>query len=386
LLADVPLGVWLDGGIDSATILHYAASASDARLKTFSIAFRGRSFDESSAVRRMAAHYGTDHQELDLNPGLDLAAAVEEIPYFCDEPNGDTGALPLWFLSRLTKQTATVALSGDGANELFGGYLTYRADDLARRCRRLPDGLLRLALGAARRWPVSNEEIGFDYRLKRFLEGCRMTPAQAHVYWNGTFSEEEKSALLRQPLPGALADVLKGLAGDRQAAYLRFDQQYPLPDGILAKVDRMSMAHAVDVRPPYLDHRLVEFAASLPARLKIDGANQKVILRRLMGSKLPDAVMRRREGFDIPAHDWLRGPLRPLLEDTLADAATDRAGIFRPSAIADCVRRHVERRANLGYHLWGLMILSLWMKRWRIQAEPDSQWAANQAANTYTSI
>ena len=156
LQADVPVGIWLSGGIDSATILHYAASASAARLKTFSIAFRGRSVDESAAVRRMAADYGTDHQELDWNAGLDLAPVVEEIPYFCDEPNADVNALPFWFLSRHTKPTATVALSGEGADELFGGRLAYRADDLARRCRRLPNGLLRLAVGAARLWPVSN--------------------------------------------------------------------------------------------------------------------------------------------------------------------------------------------------------------------------------------
>jgi asparagine synthase (glutamine-hydrolysing) len=289
----------------------------------------------------------------------------------------------------MTKQTATVALSGEGADELFGGYLTYRANDLARQCRRLPAGLLRLALGAARHWPVSNEKIGFEYKLKRFLAGCLMTPAQAHVYWNGAFSEAEKLALLQQPLPGALDGILKRLAGagDRLAAYLHFDQQYYLPDDILVKVDRMSMAHAVEVRPPYLDHRLVEFAASLPASLKIDGARQKVILRRLMRGKLPDMVLRRKkEGFDIPAHDWLRGPLRPLVEDTLADAAPDVAGLFRPGAVADCARRHFERRANLGYHLWGLTILFLWMKRWRIQAEPDSQWALTPAASIFTSI
>ena len=189
--------------------------------------------------------------------------------------------------------------------------------------------------------------------------------------------------------PAALGGLLAELAGagDGAAAYLRFDQQYYLPDDLLLVVDRVGMAHAVEVRPPFLDHRLVEFAAALPARFKIDGARQKVILRRLMRGKLPDDVLRRkREGFDIPVHGWLRGPLRPLLEDTLADAAAVCPGILRPSAVAHCARRHAERRANLGYHLWGLMILFLWMKRWRIQAEPDSRWALAPAARTFTSI
>jgi asparagine synthase (glutamine-hydrolysing) len=185
---------------------------------------------------------------------------------------------------------------------------------------------------------------------------------------------------------GTLLTELDG-AGDRAAAFLRFDQQYPLPDDVLLIMDRAGMAHAVEVRSPFLDHRLVEFAAALPALFKIDGARQKVILRRLMRGKLPDAVLRRqREGFDIPLHGWLRGPLRPLLEDTLAGAAAIAPGIFQPAAVADCARRHIERRANLGYHLWGLMILFLWMKRWRIQAEPDCPWARAPAAKTFTSI
>ncbi len=370
LLSDVPLGIWLSGGIDSTTILHYAATASPSQLKTFSISFRGRSFDESSYIRQAVSAYGTDHHELDLNPDEDLEGAIEEFAYYADEPNADAGALPVWFLSRLTRQHATVALSGEGADELFGGYLTYRADRLAQIARRAPAAALQLALQAVERWPVSDEKISFEYKLKRFLEGCRMSPARAHVYWNGTFSDVEKQALLRVPASGWFDALLKtpNGFGDNLAAHLWFDQKYFLPEDILAKVDRISMAHSIEVRPPFLDHRIVEFAASLPDRLKIAGSRQKLVLKELMNGKLPRQILQRKKvGFDIPAHEWLRGPLRALMIDTLAGVGTEYGDLFRQDEIDRRVEQHLARRANVGYHLWGLMILFLWMRKWRIQ-------------------
>ena len=373
LLSDVPLGIWLSGGIDSSTVLHYAAAASSHRLKTFSISFRGRSFDETAYIRAAAQQYGTDHEEFDVNPEAGLADAIEEFAYYFDEPNADAGALPVWYLSKMTRQKVTVALSGDGADELFGGYLTYRADRYARWMRRLPASVLALALEAARRWPVSDEKISFEYMLKRFLEGCRMAPARAHVYWNGTFSDDEKRQIVMEPPTGGLARILEGLdaAGESLPAYLWFDQKYYLPDDILSKVDRMSMAHSVEVRPPFLDHRIVEFAASVPSRYKIRGTSQKILLRRLMAGRLPKPILRRSKvGFDIPAHEWLRGPLRPLLEDTLDSAASEWPELFDWTRIQSYRNDHFSRRSNYGYHLWGLMILCLWMRRWEIQVGP----------------
>jgi asparagine synthase (glutamine-hydrolysing) len=179
------------------------------------------------------------------------------------------------------------------------------------------------------------------------------------------------------PLPDALDDILaelrlRSIDPDDLSAYLWFDQKYYLPDDILMKVDRMSMAHAVEVRPPFLDHRIVEFAAALPLELKINGSHQKFLLRELMRGKLPGAVLRRsKNGLDVPTHDWLRGPLRPLLLDVLASGATEHAGVFNSYAIEGHLRDHLGRRANLGYHLWGLMILFLWMRKWRIQTAPS---------------
>ena len=392
LLSDVPLGIWLSGGMDSSTVLHYAARASSSRLKTLSISYLGRKFDETRYIRDVAAHYGTDHEEFDLNPGENLSSAIEEFAYYSDEPTADAGALPLWFLSKMTKTKVTVALSGEGGDELFGGYLTYRADRLARGMRRLPQGAIRAMLAGLRVWPVSDEKISFEYMLKRFMEGCLMPPEWAHIYWNGTFSETQKSALMDVRVSGALGGILGELRGqshsrDDLAPYLWFDQKYYLPDDILMKVDRMSMAHAVEVRPPLLDHRVVEFASSLPVALKIRGSRQKVLLKELMKGKLPPSVLRRKKmGFDIPAHEWLRGPLRRLLLDTLGTAGFEHGHFFRPGAIDAYVREHMERRANYGYHLWGLMILFLWMRKWKIQAEriPTASW--KPAGSVLTSI
>ena len=393
LLSDVPLGVWLSGGIDSSTILHYAATANRGRLKTFSISFGGHSFDETEYIRLAAGQYATDHQEFDLNPEAGLQDAIEEFAYYSDEPSADAGALPVWFLSKLTKQHATVVLTGEGADELFGGYLTYRADVLAARARLVPAALRDLTRRALGAWPVSDDKIGFEYKAKRFLDGCDMSAERAHVYWNGTFSDAEKRRLVPSAPAGALDATLAELRGklgtsnDPIAPYLWFDQKYFLPDDILVKSDRMSMAHAVEVRPAFLDHRIVEFAATLPANLKMRGARQKVILKELMRDKLPARILTRsKTGFDIPAHQWFRGPLRGLLLDTLAAGAAEHGELFSRAAIDDFVAQHIERRASLGYHLWGLMILFLWMKRWRIQTAPVSALTQQARESVPTSI
>ena len=390
LVSDVPLGMWLSGGIDSSTILHYAAE-SGARLKTFSISFQGRSFDETAYIREVAQLYQTEHEELDLNPEVNLRDAIEQFAYYSDEPSADAGALPVWFLSKLSKTKSTVSLSGEGADELFGGYLTNQANRLAALARRLPQKALQLPFNALRSWPVSDEKISFEYRLKRFLEGCLMTPDRAHAYWNGTFSEAQKAALLRAELPPALQCILGKLRDraapkDDLAPYLWFDQRYFLPDDILTKTDRMSMAHSLEVRPPFLDHRIVEFAASLPASLKIRGPKQKVILKELMRDKLPRSILQRSKvGFDIPVHDWLRGCLRSLMQEVLMDGASDQGALFRRDVIEMQIRHHLERRVNVGYHLWGLLVLFLWMKQWGIQAmtsRETSVWT-QQKTGTY---
>ena len=380
MIADVPVGLWASGGLDSSTILHYAAKASTRPLKTFSITFKGRSFDESAYIREVAERYGTDHSEADLSTDIDLQGAIQEFAYYSDEPSADAGCLPVWFLAKMSSRQVKVALSGEGADELFGGYLTYIASRYARTARRVPAALRKMAIAGLRYWPVSDEKISFEYKLKRFLRGSLLPPDEGHIFWNGTFSEEEKTDFFPEADPSPMLGILAHMPPVPGVnRYLLFDQQYYLPDDILVKSDRMGMAHSLEVRPPFLDHRLVEFAASLPENYKLRGSQMKFLLRELMREKLPPAIVRRKKaGFDIPTHDWFRGVLKPLLLDTLTERAVKQTQIFRWEGVHAVIKRHLERRDNLGYHLWGLLTLFLWIKRWNIQTGSEREAAGKR--------
>jgi asparagine synthase (glutamine-hydrolysing) len=386
LVSDVPLGIWASGGLDSSTLLHYAAQFTTKPIRTFSMAFTSKSCDERTYFREIAGVYGTEHHEFELVPDREMAGAIEEFAFYSDEPGADAGALPVWFLSKMSREHVTVALSGEGGDELFGGYLTYRADSLARPLRAVPRLMRRGALGLAHALiPVSNAKIGFEYKLKRWIEGSLLHPDEAHFFWNGTFSAAEKTRLLKGHCNHHIRELAQGLPSAREIGflnrYLMLDQQYYLPDNLLAKVDRMSMAHSLEVRPPLLDHRLVEFAARLPERFKLHGSSQKTILRRLMRGKLPESILNRsKKGLDIPAHEWFRGPLLPLLEETLRPQAVEATGLFDPAVTAKLIRDHKEKRINAGYHLWGLMTLFLWLKRWDVEIAPPEEWGDSQPA------
>jgi asparagine synthase (glutamine-hydrolysing) len=369
LPADVPMAVWLSGGIDSSTITHFASQSSASPLRTFSITFRGRSFDESSYIRSVSEHYGTRHTELDLNEDVDIADMISEISYYSDEPSADAGAVPVWYLAKMTRPDATVVLTGEGADELFGGYLTYQANRYRRASGKIPGPLLRAALHCAHGLRASNEKIGFDYKLQRFLQGSLLSAEAAHVFWNGTFSEDEKSRLFNFADTGPLAEILRQMRpGNSLERFLDFDQRYSLPDALLYKVDRMTMAHSVEARPPFLDDRIVEFAAHLPEDFKIRGQQTKLVLRQLMRKSLPPSVLKRPKiGLDIPIHEWFRGVLQPLLMDNLNKTSIEETGLFNWPAVKALIEAHQNRKTNWGYHLWGLLTLMLWMRRWKIE-------------------
>ena len=390
LISDVPLGVWLSGGLDSSTVLHYAAAASPNRIHTFGVTFQGHTFDESRYIREVSHYFGTNHTEFDLNTDAELAAAIEQIAFYSDEPSADAGAVPLWFLAKMTAQDVTVILTGEGGDELFAGYLTYRANRYSDIARKFPSPLLKAGVAAANVLPVSDDKISFEYKVKRFLQGSLMEPGKAHLFWNGTFSDGEKEQLFRYADAAPLAGVLRDLRPGRDLGrFLEFDQRYYLADDILYKVDRISMAHSLEVRPPFLDDRIVEFANRLPDNFKLRGSESKYVLRRLMQKKLPHSVLHRPKiGFDIPIHEWFRGVLRPLLEETLTEEAVTSTGLFHWPYVRRLLDDHLERRANLGYHLWGLLVLFIWMNRWNIETaigEPAVA-TANGAESSFSSL
>jgi asparagine synthase (glutamine-hydrolysing) len=257
----------------------------------------------------------------------------------------------------MSRQHVTVALSGEGADELFGGYQTHLADEYARRLRLIPTPLRKAGLAMANLLPVSDDKISFEYKLKRMLAGSLLPANEAHFFWNGTWSKDERRRLLKAFREVQLPE------GDP----LLVDQQNYLPDDILYKTDRMSMAHSLEVRPPFLDHRIVEFAARLPHDLKVRGSNLKYILRELMRDKLPQSVLTRsKQGFDIPTHHWFRTILKDRLLDTVNRESVDATGLFHWPAVHRAIADHLDRRANHGYHLWGLLMLFLWIRRWKL--------------------
>jgi asparagine synthase (glutamine-hydrolysing) len=384
LNAEVDVGLWLSGGMDSSTLLHYATSTKTTPLKTFSITFNGREFDESSQIAALVRQYGAEHFQLDLHPEIAIAEAVMELVYYADEPNADAGALPVWFLSRMAAQHVTVALSGEGADELFGGYITYRADIYAQKLAAMPEWLRRAALRLSRYVPASNRKIGFEYKLQRFLEGLSLDSRAAHLFWNGTSSLQSRAELLQHSDETIMRRLVNEMPQQGLVRrFLDFDRQYFLPDNLLSKVDRMSMAHALEVRPPFLDHRIVEFAAALPTDLLIQGRVHKRVLRHLMRDRLPKTVTsNRKTGFDIPVHDWLRNHLRTLLMDTLTERTVRESGLFRWPSIEGMLDAHMKRRTNYGYHLWALLMLFQWIDRWKIETGHDFEAASQLSAVT----
>jgi len=397
-MSDMPLGTWLSGGLDSTTIVDYVARQSSKPIRTFSVAFESQCCDERKYFREVSQYYGTQHEELELRPTEDVISAIAEFADYSDEPGADAGGLPVWFLSKLSRQHVTVAVSGEGSDEIFGGYLTYKADQYAEILRKVPVLFRTGALKAIDRlWPASDNKISFEYKLKRLLRGSMMHPDEAHVYWNGTFAPDELKAMVPPASEaGWSEDSLRSLysflrLGFEPSAtglnrFLQFDQSYYLPDNLLYKVDRMSMAHSLEVRPPFLDHRIVEFAATLPEHLKISGRSQKFLLRHLMRDRLPKGVLNRpKAGFDIPAHSWLRRELRPLLLETLSSHAVREAGIFNPDSIQTLISGHMDRTLNVGYHLWGLMTLHLWLKKWNVDTCLPAEQEACPVAHAYAS-
>ena len=375
LVSDVPLGVFLSGGIDSSAVAAFAARHFPGRLKTFSIGFEDPSFDETAHARRVARALDTDHQEEILDPraALDLVARLPEL---LDEPLGDASFLPTYLLSRFTRRSATVALSGDGGDELFAGYPTYQAHRLARAFELVPLWVRRrLVRPAVERLPVSLDNLSFDFRLKRFVEGMDFAPVDRHAAWLGSFTPDEQrglftpDALERMEAPPSYAAFHEMLSHAPSASGLErmlyLDLKGYLGEGVLAKVDRASMACSLEVRVPLLDHRVVELAASLPMCLKLRRLTTKYVLKRALSGVLPhDVLVRPKKGFGVPLGRWFRGAMLPLLRDACAPDVIRRAGLFRPDAVARLIAEHADGRRDHRKKLYTLLAFQLWASRY----------------------
>jgi asparagine synthase (glutamine-hydrolysing) len=365
LVSDVPVGVLLSSGIDSCTLAALAATESSEPIKTFTIGFGERSFNELDGARLVARRYGTDHHELVLRP--DVQELLPEIATAFDEPFADSSAVPTYLVSRLAASHVKVAMSGEGGDELFGGYFTYVADLLAHRIGPLAP-LLRPLVELL---PSSSARASFDYRLKRFARGAHLPPLERHHAWKEIFSPAMRDSLLESDKRGSIdpLDVYRDRYRETEGAELLarlqdIDLRVYLVDDLLVKTDRASMAHSLEARVPFLDPVVADFALSLPTRMKVRGFAKKRLLRMAVEQLLPRSIVRgKKQGFSIPAAAWLRGELQPFAREVLAPENLRRQGFFRPETVGRIIDDHVARREDYSRQLWGLLSFTLWHER-----------------------
>ena len=360
LVSDVPVGVLLSGGVDSGLLAALAAQESTERVRTFSIGFAEASFDELTGARAVAQRYDTIHHELTLEP--DAALLLPALAAAFDEPFADSSALPTYLVSKLAAEDVKVALSGEGGDELFGGYYTYAADLLAERF----GGLAQLAAPLVERLPSSSRRASFDYRAKRFVRAAHLPPLERHHGWKEIFSPDARAELLGQRSAFDPVDLLRARFAETEGAPLLarlqdVDAAVYLVDDLLVKTDRASMAHSLEARVPFLDPLVTNFAFALPTRLKVRGLAKKVLLRKAVEPLVPAEVVHgRKRGFSIPAAAWLRGDLEPFARETLSADTVRRQGFFRPEAVTRLLDAHVAGREDLSRQLWGLLAFTLW--------------------------
>ncbi|NQT14181.1 MAG: asparagine synthase (glutamine-hydrolyzing), partial [Planctomycetes bacterium] len=374
LQSDVPLGAFLSGGTDSTIVVGLMRKLSAGSVRTFSIGFPVKEYDETAYARLAARQFGTDHEEFLVEPN-----AMEILPklvWHYDEPFADSSAIPTWYVSELTRKRVTVALTGDGGDELFAGYPRYRAVWLAQWFDRLP-AVLRRAL-AGRHWqrlPASARQKSFRRRLKRLMEVLDQPPGPRYLEWIAIFNESRRAELYDDDFLATLPDVdpREFLDAARARSHLRdpvtstslTDLLTYLPCDLMTKVDVASMAHGLECRQPFLDHRVVELAARMPLARKFSRGRGKRILLETFSDLVPKSIGRRpKMGFGVPLDHWFRGPLSDFARDVLSDRRTLGRGLFRPETTARLLEEHVSGRFDHGYRLWSLLILELWQRCW----------------------
>jgi asparagine synthase (glutamine-hydrolysing) len=367
MVSDVPLGAFLSGGVDSSAVVGFMAEASDRPVKTFSIGFDDPDFDELEHARTVADHFRTDHHEFVVRPNA-LGILDRLIDHF-DEPFADSSAIPTWYVSEIARQHVTVVLSGDGGDELFGGYDRYLAHPRVARFDRLPlPGRRQLASAV---WPL----LPHGMQGKNFLRHVARDDNGRFLDSVAYFREDEKAALytpgFRALLNGGSAEARLARHFERFASLpihsrmMRFDFETYLPEDVLTKVDRMSMAHSIESRVPLLDNEVIDFAATLPAHLKIREGRRKHVMKEALKGLVPDGILnRKKQGFGVPLGVWFRGGLTDVFADVLGSATTKQRGYFQPAFIERLVQEHLSGRRDHTLRLWQLLVFELWHRHY----------------------
>jgi asparagine synthase (glutamine-hydrolysing) len=373
MAADVPVGFFLSGGIDSGAVVAAARRARpDGHLRTFCVGFSDLSYDERKDAATVARRFGCDHTDLVVEP--QPQDMVDGLMSGFDEPFADPSMIPTYYLSQLARRDVTVALSGDGGDELFAGYLTYKADKIARYYRRLPKAMTaRFLPSLLRLLPQSEHRMPLAFKARRFSDNVLQRPGRSHYLWRVVLREERKARLIHPDLLAGLADSYitheahyhAGAGFDPLTRFQYTDTQVYLADDVLPKVDRASMAHSLEVRVPLLATPVVEYAFSLPGQVKMPGYQPKQLMREAMAGLLPPEIVRgRKKGFNAPLAGWLRTCLQPLVDDYLSPDTVRRQGYLRADEVTRLVRRHADGVADHSRELWAVLVLSMWAERY----------------------
>jgi asparagine synthase (glutamine-hydrolysing) len=374
LISDVPLGVFLSGGIDSSAIAALAQKEAPGKVKTFSIGFEDPSFDESKYASLVSQFLGTEHFEQRMTP-KDLLDIVPNLPDILDEPMADASILPTYLLSKFTRQYVTVALGGDGGDELFAGYPTYLAHKFARKYELFLGKLHPVIHFLGNLLPVSDNNISFDFKVKKFLSGIGYPDSIRNSVWLGSFSFPEIEKVVSSEILNhfdrlRLAEEISSYEGkfptrDLTTLLQYLDLKLYLQESILVKVDRASMACSLEVRAPLLDYELVEFMMGLPSALKLKGLTSKYILKKAMKNFLPNEVIqRKKKGFGVPIAKWVKGPLMELFGDLLSPDRIGREGFLNPEYVTSLLQDHLHNKKDNRKQLWTLLIWELWVNRY----------------------
>lgn len=374
LVSDVPVGVFLSGGVDSSVIAALMAETYPGTVQSFSIGFNEPSFDESRYSRLMANRLGTDHNELIVDASMALGL-IPSLCDFLDEPFGDSSIIPSYFLSKLTSEKVKVVLAGDGGDELFAGYPTLVGHRLIQYFEALTPWKLR-ALVVPRvleKMPVSFENLSLDFKLRRFFSGRGVSLLARHHRWLGSFTDQEKDLLIQDWLKSVLRDTytqsyLHDLECDARLALNRIlynDLKMYLEGDILFKVDRASMANSLEVRVPLLNKSVVDFALALPLDLKLRRLTSKYLFKKVASRLVPREIVHRpKKGFNIPVAQWLANELKELASDLFAEGHLRQQGLFQPAAVQQLMQQHLEGKRDNRKQLWTLLVFQLWYERY----------------------
>jgi len=375
LVSDVPFGAFLSGGIDSSAVVAMMTDALDDPVKTFSIDFAEKSFSEGVYARMIAERYRTDHHV--ITAAADIVDLLESLIWHADDPLADSSMIPVYLISRFAREHVTMVLTGDGGDEVFAGYPTYNAYYVREAYRRIPGVIRRQVIRrAVESLPVSHTKVSFDFKAKRFVEGAELDAEGAHFWWRIILSESAKNELYTDEFRARVAGFARPTVELYHDAFARsgtedplsrmlyVDTRFYLPADMLVKVDRMTMANALEARVPFLDHRLVELGAAVPSAIKFRNREKKYLLKKALEPLLPREILyRRKAGFNVPVNAWLAGAMSGYARDVLSRERVAAAGFFRPDRVHRLLDEHAQRKVDHSFAIWSLLCFQLWYER-----------------------